>query len=493
MSRAVPLTPGEITACVRVAAAIDHHADLPDPIAYADLEHAPDIVAATVRRRAAARNGPDAVSVFAWPKSRFGRRPMACMDPFDVVAYRALVGRHAPALAAQVDQSVVLSARLAARPPGWRTEHFHVPIQERRKRGLEFLDAHGMLATLDITEYYPNISRGALETLATSCGHGANFQMLLDWLDALHATSKVTGLPIGPGGSELLANPLLRPADAVLDDAGVTYLRYMDDTWAFVRAEDQFHAFWHDYVAAVGAIGLTCHPTKCQVLKYDEARETIWASVLDYAAGSLDAPGSDDHDVARDLLDHALVDPDARSAVLRHALGRFRGRSTELFPYLTADPTLLSLAPGAWRKVIRDILSNKKATKATEAPDWVIEQVTQPLTGDDAHRVAILLQAAAPVFRPTRVDGAALLDVAQGAEGHAEPVQVGAAHLWGRSQAFKPATAVEAAEAAPTLAAKRGWAITLTGCERAKRAPFAAGVRSAHADLEATAEWLLAA
>lgn len=415
------------------------------------------------------------------------------MDPFDVVAYRALVGRHASALAAGVDPTRVLSARLAARPPGWRTEHFHVPAGERRERGLELLNAHGMLVTLDIAEYYPTIGRNALEKLAASGVNEANFRQLLEWLDALHATSQVTGLPIGPGGSELLANPLLRPADAVLDDHGLAYLRYMDDTWAFIRVDDQFHAFWPDYVNAVGALGLACHPTKCQVLEYDEARETIWASVLDYASGSFDVPGSDDHDIARDLLEHALLDPDGRTVVLRHALGRFRGRSAELFPYLVADPSLLSLAPNQWRKVIRDILGNKKAAKATSAPDWVMEQVSQPLVRDDAHRAAILLQAAAPVFRPTKTAGAALLDVAQAAEGHAEPVQVGAAHLWGRSQAFRAATAVEAAEAASTLTAKRGWAITLTGCERSDRARFADGVRRAHVDLEATVEWLLAA
>src|SRR5690606_5442387 len=117
------------------------------------------------------------------------------------------------------------------------------------------------------------------------------------------------------------------------------------------------------------------------------------------------------------------VDPDGRTVVLRHALGRFRGRSAELFPYLVDDPSLMSLAPNQWRKVIRDILGNKKAAKATSAPDWVMEQVTQPLVRDDAHRAAILLQAAAPVFRPTKVAGAALFDVAQAAEGHAEPVQ----------------------------------------------------------------------
>ena len=61
-------------------------------------------------------------------------------------------------------------------------------------------------------------------------------------------------------------------------------------------------------------------------------------------------------------------------------------------------------------------------------------------------------------------------------------------NLWGPAMFFGALVL-----AAPTLTAKRGWAITLRGCEPAKRARLVAGVRSADADLEATVEWLLAA
>lgn len=64
----------------------------------------------------------------------------------------------------------------------------------------------------------------------------------------------------------------------------------------------------------------------------------------------------------------------------------------------------------------------------------------------------------------------------------------------GAEQAFKPSVAVEVTEAAGTFAAKRGYAVTLDGRRgNAKMPTWAGGVRASHPDLDATAEWLLAA
>lgn len=489
------LTAKEVEDCVGVMASIDNHGDLPDPIGFADLVHDPGRVADIVRRRSAQRRGPDAVSVLQWPKSRIGRRPMACMDPFDLVTYRGLVGRHALTLAGVVDPTVVLSSRLEVPPPGWRIEHHGKPIGERRVRGFELLDAHGVLGTLDISEYYPTVRRPALETLPCLRREAAGFAVLLDWLDHLHLSSSVTGLPIGPGGSELLGNALLAPADAAVAALGFPFLRYMDDTWVFLGSKEQFPALLADYTAAAGGLGLMCHPEKCDAFDHESAREKIRASILHYAAGSFDVPGSEEHDIAAQLLEHALEDPDNRTDVLRSALGRFRGARTEtVFPYLVTDPTLMALAPTQWRKIVRELVGNKKVAKRTGVQDWVIEQVTKPLTDDNAHRSAILLQAVAPVLQRSRDDAAALFAVAQAAEGWAEPVQIGAARAWSRcSQGFRATRAVEAAEAAPTVSSKRGWAITVKAHDRNSRARFVDGIRHAHEDLDATAEWLLAA
>lgn len=476
-------------------ALIDPDGDLPDPIRFADLTHDPGRVADIVRRRSAQRWGPGVVSVLQWPKSRAGRRPMACMDPFDLVTYRGLVGRQALTLAAAVDSTVVLSSRLEELPPGWRVEHFSKPTGERRRLGYELLDVHRVLGTLDILEFYPRTTRPALETLPCHIQDPAGFGALLDWLDSLHSSSPVTGLPIGPGGSELLGNALLAPADAALAALGVPFLRYMDDTWVFLSSEEEFPRVLTEYAGAAGALGLSCNLDKCDAYDYEEGRRKIRASILHYADGSFNVPGSEDHDVAVQLLEYALEDPDQRVDVLRNALGRFRGsRTREVFPHLVADPTLVALAPSQWRKIIREAVGIKTVARATGAPDWVIEQVTEPLTDDNAHRSAVLLQAVAPVIRPSRDDASALFDAAQAAEGRAEPVQIGAAHAWSRcSQAFRAGKAVEAAEAASTVSSKRGWAITVAAHDRSSRAKFIDGVRHAHEDLDATAEWLSAA
>ncbi len=494
----MPITRGEIKACLAVAADIDRHGDLPDPIQWRDLRFQPDCVAATVRRRFSEARTPGDVQVFNWPKDRHGRRPMATMDPFDQVAYRALVGRNVNPIVASVDTNVVLSSRLAAPPPRWRVERHHVPIKERRERGIQLLTQHGVLATLDIQNYYPSVSRVALEAVLGRLRllrH--NFEALLAWLDKLHATSSVTGLPIGPGGSEILGNALLTPGDDALAKIGLPFLRYMDDTWAFLRSARDFPSMLDTYQGAVSTrcLGFVCHPEKCKPIDGSTAFETIQRSAVQYAQSSFEDPDQDDHDAAVRLFEYAMASPDERVPELRVALGKMTAaKAREVFDCLLNDVTLLALAPGHWRRFLRSLLTDRKASKAADAPDWIVQQVTQTLSSHNAYAVALLLQAAGPVLKPSKHVGDALLATARAAEGWAEPVQAGAAHLWGLAQGYKPQVAVEAAEAAPTFASKRSYAVTLDNRrQNNKMAIWVDGIRRCDPDLDATAWWLLAA
>lgn len=157
---------------------------------------------------------------------------------------------------------------------------------------MELLEAHGVLGTIDIEEYYPSVGRSGLETLCRFSVPSSSFERLLVWLDALHAGSAVKGLPIGPGGSEILGTALLAPGDDLLARIGLPFLRYMDDTWVFLQGEKQFPPMLEAYQHAVfdGALRFTCHPAKCKPLQGEAAREAISTSVLDYAVATLTTP-----------------------------------------------------------------------------------------------------------------------------------------------------------------------------------------------------------
>jgi hypothetical protein len=97
-------------------------AELGDGSRWDDLAAQADIAAGIVRARLDSGRSPGPVQVFPWPKDRKGFRHMAWMDPFDRVAYRAMVGRLIPAIEASLDRGVVLSSRLKYRPPGWELD-----------------------------------------------------------------------------------------------------------------------------------------------------------------------------------------------------------------------------------------------------------------------------------------------------------------------------------------------------------------------------------
>jgi len=481
-----------------VSCDIDGKGDLPDPVGFADLAARPDTVATMIQDRLRTGRTPLDAQVFRWPKNRKGFRPMAVVDPLDRVAYRAMIARHVEAIAATADRSVVLSSRLAKPAPAWRVEPYAGAIGERRKLALALFEAHGVLATLDILEYFPSVTRSALEAVFGNLDlDAASFQALLDWLDSLHATSAVPGLPIGLGGSEILGNGLLVPGDRTLTGLGMPFLRYMDDTWLFLASEDAFGPSLAAYAATVSSVelGLTCHPDKCQALDPVTAIQTIQRSGIEYAQMQFADPEVDTEEAALMLFYEAMWDPDAHAPEIRMALGRLRPKSSRMaFEALVKDPTLIALAPRHWRTFVKALLNDRRTSKDLCVPDWVLEQVTGPVSRDDAYVAAVLLQAAGrSKFKPSKDDGVRLFDAARRAETVSHPVQGGAVHLWGRSDAFKPNVAVEATEAAATFAAKRSYAVTLVGRRGHKNMPtWADGLRASHTDLDATADWLLA-
>ena len=352
-----------------------------------------------------------------------------------------------------------------------------------------------MLGVIDIQEFFPSVHRAALETVFGSLPvHRRSFGALLAWTDMLSSTSALRGLPVGCDASQLLANALLVPGDQALAKLGVPFVRYVDDTWCFLDDETQFAAVKAAYRQTIAPLGLKVHPDKTRPIEGFDAWEEIERTAIQYAEAALTEPHADEAAAARELFSYAMEDPDLRRAELRRALSSLKKhRSTEPFDELVADVSLIALAPGHWRGYLSQLLSDRKAAKRTHAPDWVLDNVLRPVSRADAYTSVVLLQAA-KVLKPTKAIGERLLEAALNANEWAEPVQVGAAHLWGQSGAFKPGTAVDVAASRATFSARRAFALTLARHRgHAKMPTWLDGVRRADRDLDATVAYLGAA
>jgi hypothetical protein len=418
---------------------------------------------------------------------------MAWMDPFDRVAYRAMVGRLIPAIEASLDRGVVLSSRLKYRPPGWELDGWRDAIKERSDRAYQLVLHGHEMAHIDIKEYFPSITCAALKSVIGRLPvHEPTLRNLVEWLDAIHVATALTGLPIGSDASSMLAEGLLVPGDEVLRTLGVSFLRYMDDTWCFLRGGADFDTILRHYQERIAPLGLRTHPDKSHLLDVFETLDAIANTAIEYTEAAV-RDGEADEKVAAglELFEYAMSDPDAHRAELRSALGILTAHKSDApFTAVSADSSLIALAPAQWRHYVETLLSDRKVARKTGIRDWVVERATSPAAQETAYENLVLQQAAKRVTL-SKGEGEAVLDSALSATGWAEPVQIGGMQMWGRSKAFKPARAVELLEGVDTLTARRALALTLAGSRGNKRMPMWCEVmRGADRDLEATVAWL---
>lgn len=137
--------------------------EMADPMSWADLRAQPEATVATVAARVASGRTPRRGQVFPWPKEKGGYRPMAWLDPLDQLAYRGAVGRLVAPIVASVDGSAVLSARVSCQPPRWELEPWRRGVAERRLRAAQMLDDHAVMGVMDVKNFFPSVTRAALE------------------------------------------------------------------------------------------------------------------------------------------------------------------------------------------------------------------------------------------------------------------------------------------------------------------------------------------
>jgi hypothetical protein len=186
-----------------------------------------------------ARGGDVRVRFEPWP-GRPGRSLCTIEQPVGE-AFDALVARIAPAVEERL-RPQVHAVRLAdpsrLLPEDWRR------ARERFLRAVHSFDRNGVGLRLDVEDCYrslrPACVAQAVEPLAPGMG---------EWVErALRrlVEAGVTGLPVGPVASDVLANAALLEVDRVLDREPVAWVRWVDDVLivagsepALARAEER--------------------------------------------------------------------------------------------------------------------------------------------------------------------------------------------------------------------------------------------------------------
>ena len=177
--------------------------------------------------------------VFEVPKMTFGFRIAHQLDPLDSLLYAAMVYEMGASIeGARLPSDVVCSYRFEPsttgdfypRDSGWKAY---------AGRSRELATAYACILYVDIADFYNQVYHhrvgGSLETCGISSPRARSVEKFLSRFTAKQSR----GLPVGASGSHLLAEACLTDIDTFLKQAGVPFVRYVDDFRVFSDSRAQ--------------------------------------------------------------------------------------------------------------------------------------------------------------------------------------------------------------------------------------------------------------
>jgi hypothetical protein len=212
-------------------------------------------------------------------------RVLSRLDPADAAAFSGAVGWIAPRIEGTLRPEVLANrlgplGRLAPWGPGrtrWLSEI------DRRLR----TDRPPSVLAADVRECYASIGDRALAaslgaTGAAECDIEAILGLMAGFRD-----QGVSGLPVGPEPSAVLANAVLAGADEALRTAGVIHLRWVDDFIVFASDDALARAGLEALHRSLALVGLELNEAKTR-MTHDplEARALVSASRRSFATDS---------------------------------------------------------------------------------------------------------------------------------------------------------------------------------------------------------------
>lgn len=231
-------------------------------------------------------------SIVDVPKDNWGRRPAVVLHPIDKIGYQTLVDF----------LSVKLVGDLSTNAYGWRLDRaapkggkYTLDKYEWKnyRSHLEALSIHYDVAlATDIVSCFASVdSNRLLEMIHARTGKSEPGKALGTFLSEFQKTPNRQGLPQRSRASSALANLFLMRMDDVLAKSSSrvprradyhlhkqqksTWVRWMDDMWAFGRYAHELRALQLELDDAATNHGLHLNSGKTQLLEGDHMREVV--------------------------------------------------------------------------------------------------------------------------------------------------------------------------------------------------------------------------
>ena len=465
--------------------------DLPDVDAWADFEAAPGLVHQRMVSRLKEGRCPSLARAFPLPKpGKDEVRRMAWLNPYDEIFLRIIVGRVSSSIDAALGPDV-FSYRLVDPPPGWSVQDVREAFRLRRERGKRLLadECCIALAVTDLRHYYPSITpEVVMEALRKAESSSAAISAIGGFLRELVAVGAPAGLPVGPEASGLLGNIVLLTVDEAVSERIHGHIRYMDDSWMFLRAGSEWPEVYEAYTASASTIGLEANTSKVAV--YDKCSGAAENAMQHEEIAYLISDDSRHRtpQMSAEHLRSQLSLEDRDWALVSFLLGSLRhARNAEGLAALYDYPEVLQEMPRHTGRYLTALAICKQSRGQIDR-DWLIDRATGPHT---SRSLAGQLQACrvASQLRLGKHHGERLEELATDTNLRCHvPLQAWAAKAWGASKAHKPGRAVEYACHLGDFSVRRAFALTIhpDASTPSRRACWRRKLSSVDADLEPT-------
>jgi Reverse transcriptase (RNA-dependent DNA polymerase) len=187
---------------------------------------------------------------------------MALLSERDAATWHHLAGRIASALEPRLDRRVIAN-RAHVRTQAWRLEPVGSALRRARSLSGELAEEGPIVLRTDVSAFYPSVPPPVLARSLRQLGvDTGDIRLAADLLDGW-GSGGYPGLPIGPPGSAVLANAVLRPVDLALDRT--PWLRWVDDYLIAARSEAHVHRLLERIDERLGRLGLARSSRKTHV------------------------------------------------------------------------------------------------------------------------------------------------------------------------------------------------------------------------------------
>lgn len=211
----------------------------------------------------------DPIVAYEISKPLGGIRLMASLSSRDAGLWHALSGRVTRLLEPRLGDQVH-GGRAISDGRRWSRRPFRQSLGLARRRAERLVAGFPLVIRTDVASFYPSVTPAVLAgSLRGIEAEPADARLAADLVEGW-GSDGYEGLPIGPPGSVVLADAVLRPVDRALRE--LPFLRWVDDYLIACRTEAEVRRALELFDEALAALGLRRSEPKTLV---DEARGGI--------------------------------------------------------------------------------------------------------------------------------------------------------------------------------------------------------------------------